>query len=152
MIPSSSAYPGKEEKPVYSEQRLSRLGHAALALQNATPLAGVPTTHEIDQLVHGVVDTFYTELNYPNCQIFLVNQGGAELEYKYGRGRLVEQAHRDKQNRGWRPRLGEEALQGREGLIGWVGSALKPVNFPGCGNPLRVNRADAGPERTDRRD
>jgi hypothetical protein len=66
MMPSSSAFTGKEEKPVYSEQRLSRLGHAALALQNATPLAGVPSSHEIDQLVQGVVDTFYTELNYPN--------------------------------------------------------------------------------------
>jgi signal transduction histidine kinase/CheY-like chemotaxis protein len=130
MKPSSSTFTGKEEKPVYSEQRLSRLGHAALALQNVTPLAGVPSTHEIDQLLQGVVDTFYTELNYPNCQIFVVNQSGSELEFKYGRGHLVEQARRDDQNQGWRPRLGEDGLQGKEGLVGWVGSALKPVNLP----------------------
>lgn len=130
MIPSSSTFTGKEDKPVYSELRLSRLGHAALALQNVTPLAGVPSAHEIDQLLQGVVDTFFTELNYPNCQIFLANQAVTELEYKYGRGRLVEQAKIDSRHRAWRPRLGEDALQGKEGLVGWVGSALKPVNLP----------------------
>lgn len=129
MIPSSSSFRGKEGQPVYSELRLSRLGHAALSLQNVTPLAGVPSTHEIDQLLEGVVDTFYAELKYPNCQIFLANRSGTELEFKYGRGRLVEQARQDGHNQSWRPRLGESSLQGRNGLVAQVGSTLKAAVF-----------------------
>lgn len=129
MTISSSAFTGQDGSSVYSELRLSLLGHAALALQNMTPLAGVPSTHEVDQLLHGVVDTFCNELKYPNCQIFLVNQAGTELEFKYGKGRLIEQAKKDSQNKAWRPKLGEEGKQGKEGLVAWVGSTLKPVNL-----------------------
>jgi signal transduction histidine kinase len=130
MIISSSTFTGKEGKPVFSEQRLTRLGQAALALQNLSPQVDIPAAHDIDLLLRGVVDTFHNELKYPNCQVFLANQIGTELEFKYGRGRLIEQATRANQNKTWRPRLGEEGLQGNEGLIGWVGSSLKPVNLP----------------------
>lgn len=129
MITSSSAFKGKEEKPVYSEQRLSRLGYAALALQNLPPLEDGPSSHDVDQLLQVIVDTFHNELKYPNCQVFLVNQVGTELEFKFGRGRLIEQIKGENQPKAWRPRLGEDGLQGKEGLIGWVGSTLKPVNL-----------------------
>ncbi len=128
MTIPSSKFTGKEDSPIYSELRLSRLGRAALALQNMTPLSDVPSSREVDQLLHGVVDTFFIELEYPNCQIFLVNQAGTELEFKYGKGPLVEQAKKDSQT--WRLKLGEEGLQGKEGPVSWVGSTLKSVNLP----------------------
>lgn len=129
MTISSSAYTGKEDRTAHSELRLSRLGHAALALQNTVPLAGVPSTHEIDTLLQGVVDTFCNELKYPNCQVFLTNQAGTELDFKYGKGDLIEQAKKDSQNKAWHPRLGDEGQLGKEGLVGWVGSTRKPISL-----------------------
>ncbi|MDB5081359.1 MAG: hypothetical protein JWP00_3283 [Chloroflexi bacterium] len=130
MTTFSSPMTGKDEKPIYTNFRLASFGQAALTFQNAVPLKGISSPLEIEQLLQQIVETFCNEFKYPNCQLFLVSQTGSELEFKYGKGRLVEQADRGNQNCTWSPKLGEEVLQEKEGLVGWIGNNLKPVMLP----------------------
>src|SRR5690348_10064641 len=80
--------------PKVDETRLACLGRAALALQRINHPSNFLTESQVQQLLQSLVDIIYLELKYPNCQIFLKDETGRELEFKCGTGYLFEENSR----------------------------------------------------------
>lgn len=116
--------------PKVDETRLACLGRAALALQRINHPSNFLTESQVQQLLQSLVDIIYLELKYPNCQIFLKDETGRELEFKCGTGYLFEENSRPELLRKWRPRLTEEAGPEPSGLIGWTGRYREALIIP----------------------
>ncbi len=112
-----------------SDKRLAHLGRAVLALQKINPQPAFLTKDRIQMLLQALADIIHSELGYPNCEIFLVDEKGQALEFKAGTGFLISNPLLHKSILDWQPKLDEEAHQGRRGLIGWVGSHRQVTNI-----------------------
>lgn len=130
------------------DRRLIRLGRAALALQKLNRLPAFPTENEVNKLLQNLLDIIYYELGYPDCQLFLTDELGSELEFRCGTGFLLGNEAGRKAFRNWRPKLNEAGRQGHSGLVGWVGSNQRPANVP---NVLVDERFYTLEERTNTR-
>ena len=106
------------------DRRLLQLGKACLALQSIGQPNNTFGEARLNWLMQNLVEIIHDHLGYPNCQIFLVDPTGCELEFKGCAGFLT--FDRD-QVVNWRPALDNSCSIG---LIGWVGVNREAVNVP----------------------
>lgn len=64
------------------DRRLLQLGKACLTLQSISQPTNVFGEARLNWLMQSLVDIIHDHLGYPNCQIFLVDPTGRELEFK----------------------------------------------------------------------
>ncbi len=130
MLQKEPRYNQNHENLVGRDVRLARLGQAVLSLQSIRQAAKFNIETSVPQLLRTLVEIIHTELGYPNCQLFLLDETGVQMECVGQAGFLEDlKLERDLLN-DWRPPLNEDAPQGRFGLIGWVGSHRQAVNVP----------------------